>query len=306
MRISSRPGVISLIAAMLLSLVTTSARASFPGENGRIAFSTDWTNPSQIYTIRPDGTGLRQLTHATSRKGAMSPAWSADGTRIAFVMDRHIWVMNADGTGQRQLTSDEGFRDRRPAWSPDGTTIVFSHCDVSFGFKAYCDLELVDADGSNERQLLGGNWIYDWPRYSPDGSRIAFAGDRDGFVCAIWVMDADGTDPVRLTDPAIQANVPDWSPDGSTISFGTHCKLAGGRVWAMGADGSDQHELVADDDPHADWGSPRFAPDGTGLVVVGPDYGVFLVPGAGGQPERIFAAPPRAISLDWGPKAAAG
>jgi Tol biopolymer transport system component len=294
------------IAAVVLSTVrTVPADASFAGANGRIAFSTDWTKPSQIYTVRPDGTGLRQLTQAASRKGASSPAWSADGTRIAFTMDKHIWVMNADGSGQAQVTDDEGFRDRRPAWSPDGTTIVFSHCDVSLGFKAYCDLELVDADGSNERQLLGGNWIYDWPRYSPDGSKIAFAGDRDGYVCAVWVVDADGTEPVRLTEPALQANVPDWSPDGTTISFGTHCKLPGGRVWLMGADGSNQHELIAEDNPNADWGSARFAPDGTQLVVVGPDSGLYLVGIEGGEPQKILARPPRPVNADWGAKAAA-
>jgi Tol biopolymer transport system component len=278
----------------------TPARATFPGSNGRIAFSTDWTPPSQIYTIRPDGSGLRQLTHIAEGKGATSPSWNPDGTELAFAMDRHIWTMKADGSEKTRLANQHGFRDRHPSWSPDGTKIVFSHCDVSLGFKAYCDIDVMDADGRNEATLLAGNWMYDWPRYSPDGTKIAFASDRGGYVCAVWVADADGSDPVRLTDPALQANVPDWSPDGTKIAFSSHCELPGSKLWTMDADGSNQQELIS---AEGDWGSPRFAPDGSMIAVAGTD--IFFVDTDGTDLREIAHPQSGVVSLDWAAKPAA-
>src|SRR2546425_1417579 len=102
----------SASAVLLVWLLVPSARATFPGANGRIAFSTDFSNPSQIYTMRPDGTGLRRLTHVSAGHAATNPAWSPSGTRIAFsvatldpqnpenILNSWIWVMNADGTGK--------------------------------------------------------------------------------------------------------------------------------------------------------------------------------------------------------------
>lgn len=300
-RVAVATAVVVASSGMLFH--TPPANATFPGENGRIAYSTD-TKPSQIYTVRPDGTGLQQLTHVRTGKGATSPAWSADGTRIAFVNDKHIWVMNADGSGKTELTNADGFRDRRPSWSPDGTRIIFSHCDVSLGFRAYCDLDVIDANGTNETMLLGGNWSYDWPRYSPDGSKIAFVGDRDGYVCAIWVANADGSEPVRLTDPAMQATVPDWSPDGTKIAFTSNCKLPGNKLWIMNADGTDQHELISE---AGDWSNARFAPDGLTIAARvhydRPDHSdIYFVDIDGTGYHEITTPQTEAFSLDWAAK----
>ena len=162
-RVGSLATVVAIIAA-LLSVGTVPAHATFPGTNGRIAFSTDFTPPSQIYTMRPNGSGLLQLTHVGSAPGARTPSWSPDGARIAFAWGQHIWVMNADGSGKAQLTSEDGFKDRQPSWSPDGLKIVFSRCDVSLGFKAYCVIDVMDADGTDVVTLLGGNWIHGSPQ----------------------------------------------------------------------------------------------------------------------------------------------
>src|SRR5215471_11856485 len=122
-----------------------SSATSAAAANGRIAFS-QWdllpggnlSGHSNVYTINPDGTGRRQLTHVGAKQAAGAPDWSPDGTKIVYESnqtgDYRIWIMNADGSGQRRLTNDPGFADLEPSWSPDGARILFSRCDDHVGF----------------------------------------------------------------------------------------------------------------------------------------------------------------------------
>ena len=107
-----------------------------------------------------------------------SPAWSPDGSRLAFYSERdgnaEIYVMNADGSGVTRLTgtsADEGY----PAWSPDGRTISFdSDRDGNF------DVFAMNADGSNVRPLTRDKARDVSATWSPDGKTIVFMSDRDG------------------------------------------------------------------------------------------------------------------------------
>jgi TolB protein len=94
-------------------------RGDLSSFSGRIAFD----NFEDVWTIDADGADLTQLTRAPYPE--FDPSWSPDGTEIAFRSERsgepEIWIMNADGTGQRRLT--DGLS---PAWSPDGSLIAFS------------------------------------------------------------------------------------------------------------------------------------------------------------------------------------
>src|SRR5215469_140744 len=185
-------------AARATSPATTAVAA-----NGRIAFSGDPSVHSNVYTINPDGTGRRQLTHVSAAQAAGNPDWSPDGAKIVYISnqtgDYRIWVMNADGSAQRRLTNDPGFADLKPAWSPDGARIVFSRCDDHLGFIAGCDLDVMNAAGTGMRRLAGGHWTYVRGEYSPDGRHIVVAADRGGFLSALWVMRADGTRLHRIT-----------------------------------------------------------------------------------------------------------
>jgi Tol biopolymer transport system component len=301
---------LSVATMIALSVVVggAPADAAFPGRNGRIAFSTGFSHPSQIYTMRPNGTDVRQLTNVP-RGGATSPDVSPDGTRIVFTFQRRIWVMNADGADQRQLTDQSGFIGQQASWSPDGRTILFSHCAVPFGFVAYCDIDSMNADGTGVTTVLGGNWIHAGAEYSPDGHRIAFSSSRGGYVSAVWVMNANGGALKRLTDPALQAYGPDWSPDGSHLLFNTHAELPGSQTWVMRADGSDQHQL-SQFPPDSDSPAARYSPDGTKIVVLGPNvldpdvccWDVYFMNADGTNVHVIANGQPGVTSLDWAPR----
>ena len=96
--------------------------AAFPGTNGRVLFVSNRDGNQEIYSANADGSDPRRLT--TNLVADTDPAYSPDGTKIAFTRGGDIWVMNADGTGQAAVTGIEG-PDSEPAWSPDGSQIVY-------------------------------------------------------------------------------------------------------------------------------------------------------------------------------------
>jgi Tol biopolymer transport system component len=303
--------VAGLTVAGLLGIAGP-ARAAFPGTNGRIVFDTAFSHRPQIFTIRPDGTGLRQLTHVAKGHAAGSPEFAPDGTRIVFTIDGQVWVMNADGTGQRQLTRQPGLVNQQPSWSPDGRKIVFSRCAVLFGMPEFCDLDVMNADGSGLKKLLGGNWINQVPEYSPDGHKIAFASDRGGFTSAVWVMNANGGAVKRLTDPNLEAGNPDWSPDGTRILFGTNCCRPRSQIWVMNADGSSPHPLTRMP-PRGDAPAASYSPDGHKIVLLTnlnqlthPTlccWDLYVMNPDGSNLHLITAQDAGVTSPDWGPRA---
>ena len=151
-----------------------------------------------------------------------SPAWSPDGSKIAFVSSEKenpgVVVMNADGTNVTRLT--DGYVGARPSWSPDGSKIAFE----TIG-EGGISLEVMDADGTN-RIKLADQLLFDmldqYPvSWSPDGSRIVFTRDgiplfesseRDVDISLdIYTVNADGSNLTRLTTGGRSLD-PVWSP----------------------------------------------------------------------------------------------
>jgi Tol biopolymer transport system component len=149
------------------------------------------------------------------------PSYSPDGTQIAFrgdldlaepSGDEELYVMNADGTNLRRLTSNSDF-DSGPSWSPDGTQIVFERAPAGTltpGVEAHeKDIYVMRADGSDVRRLTDSPGLDEGPEFSPDGTKIVFSSDRDGQQ-EIYTMDADGSNSRRLTDNPARDESPDW------------------------------------------------------------------------------------------------
>jgi TolB protein len=218
-----------LCAACALAVTATPALATFPGQNGKIVFThfVDGNDEStaDIYTVSPNGRHLRNLT-PDSPAADDAPSWSADGRMIAFwstrrgpgnpTGDQEIFVMNANGSGLRQVTKNK-VDDGGPAWSPNGDRLVFHRFP---GDGTGADLFTVRVNGRGERNLTRSPGIGDLHGvWSPDGREILFMRDDSGSENDIATIRPDGSNLQTLTATDTDEEGPDWSPDGKRIVF---------------------------------------------------------------------------------------
>jgi dipeptidyl aminopeptidase/acylaminoacyl peptidase len=283
------------------------AGAAFPGENGRIAFTENpygISTDDEIYTMLPDGSDRRQLTSTSD--GAKNPAWSADGTKIAFNcvhrFSYEICTMNADGSGLRQLTPSDGLDGFQPVWSPDGTKIAFL---------TNRDIYVMNPDGSGVSRLTNDATIEFAPVWSPDGTKIAFERQygTEEPLSDIWVVNAsDGASQVNLTPNSASSFdfAPDWSPDGTKIVFvGGSWYETNTELYTMDASGSPPSAVT--NTPEVQESQPIWSPDGTEILFSAYDIPFGYVTGiwkmrADGTNRVNLNSSSHVGGTDWQPK----
>ena len=219
--------------------------------------------------------------------------------KIVFQSDRdgnfEIYVMNADGTGQDNLTNDPA-QDTTPVWSPDGSKIAFSS-----NRDGNDQIYLMNADGTSPIRLTNSLATDVFPRWSPDGSKIAFASfSLTALNYDIWVMNTDGTGQTNLTNHPAADLEPVWSPDGSKIAFRT--KRDGNfEIYVMNADGSAPTNVSN----HPSWDeSPDWSPDGLRILFASfrDGFSEIWVMNADGTDPTALTASPRGDGMPaWSP-----
>ena len=187
----------------------SSTTAAAAPKDGRIVAANQDTG--RLETLNPDGSARRVVT--PDGENAFQPAWSPDGSHIAFASDHagpdpRIFTVKADGTGMQQVSHEpDGYVDNTPTYTPDGTRIVFARCrpDPPGG----CALYSVRTNGTDQQALTA----YDdpdkadfYPDVSPDGARVAFTRFNDhGITCRTWVANIDGSHAHAITAPKLEA-----------------------------------------------------------------------------------------------------
>ncbi len=308
---------LALLACFLVTGLPAAAVVS--ATNGRIAFASDRDGDFEIFSIRADGAGLVKLTNDTSDDD--DPAWSPDGSRIAFVRSgmcdapcKAIWVMDADGTDAAALTPwSNAIQDTAPAWV-SSTLLLYTSTRVTGGGMQPKEIWSIPAAGGVSTQLTETSAASSVPDVSPDGASIVFASDRDG-TGRLYTMASSGASQTVVPLGGAQvptkfAKDPSWAPGDDRFAFTGSSVLVATPpdLYVASNDGSGS-EIVYDPGDQPVY-TPSWSPDGTRIVLAVDAGGttnlqIRIVNPSNGDTSTLASNPADERNPSWQPVAAA-
>lgn len=305
------PTIPRLRAIVAAAAVVCSAFAGGCGGSGSpgtdILFVSTRDGDYAIYGMTADGGDEGRLTEErgdTSTPAGttfqIDPDLSRDGTRIAFASARSgsldVYVMKADGSGTRRLTTTRG-NQSQPSWSPDGSRIAYqSDQDADH-------IYVMDADGKRAHRVTNDPAPETEPAWSPDGRWIAYSRRLPGSeIREIWLVHPDGSGRRRLTARAQAAYGPAWSPDGKTIAFASKQETSRFEIYAVGSDGQGLRRVTFSNE---DAFEPAWSQDGR-TIAFSRGGSIVTVDPSGGDPKVLSGPDTNDSSPDWNPRPSDG
>ncbi|HYI45176.1 MAG TPA: hypothetical protein VE174_06925 [Actinomycetota bacterium] len=324
MKLKLRALVVIALALALLGPRVTGAAATAQEEQilpATILYAAaGQTGYPEIHLMRENGDHFARLTYYKGED--LSPVWSPDGERVAFIRDSDprppkvagdilqdlranydLYLMAADGSNVVRLTQEQTAEDS-PQWSPDGSSIAYisGHGENSDNF----DVFVMDLDSGESRNITDDPADDYDPSWSPDGSTLAFYSRYrpcdepcDPSQTDIYTIPAAGGEPTLLTGPEFDDIDPTWSPDGTRIFF-SRAACCQFDLWSMEADGSDAVRLTRTrkaDEGNISWstGTDRFVFE----RATGHRSSIWMMDLGSGTGTRLTPKRQFAFTADW-------